>query len=150
VRNASNNLTFDSVVPPVDISTPRIWSISSTKKSHFKMVSIVSIEIHFCLRKKHTSLDSYLWNKCKKWMNTSSAITLFARVAYNIFLFDAVRIWEFSPMWTDFDKCPNLSKRNVKLILKVSSDLEPLKGSSNKKTLYSTRSCVNWAFFGLF
>jgi hypothetical protein len=22
------------------------------------------------------------------------------------------------------------------------------KGSSNKKTLYSTRSCVNWAFFG--
>jgi hypothetical protein len=21
-------------------------------------------------------------------------------------------------------------------------------GSSNKKTLYSTRSCVNWAFFG--
>jgi hypothetical protein len=28
------------------------------------------------------------------------------------------------------------------------SDLEPLRGSSNKKTLYSTRSCVNWAFFG--
>jgi hypothetical protein len=23
-----------------------------------------------------------------------------------------------------------------------------LRGSSNKKTLYSTRSCVNWAFFG--
>jgi hypothetical protein len=41
-----------------------------------------------------------------------------------------------------------LSKRNVKLILKVLSDLEPLTGSSNKKTLYSTRSCVNWAFFG--
>jgi hypothetical protein len=40
-----------------------------------------------------------------------------------------------------------LSKRNVKLILKVLSDLEPLRGSSNKKTLYSTRSCVNWAFF---
>jgi hypothetical protein len=28
------------------------------------------------------------------------------------------------------------------------NDLEPLRGSSNKKTLYSTRSCVNWAFFG--
>jgi hypothetical protein len=42
----------------------------------------------------------------------------------------------------------NLSKRKVKLILKVLSDLEPLRGSSNKKTLYSTRSCVNWAFFG--
>jgi hypothetical protein len=41
-----------------------------------------------------------------------------------------------------------LSKRNVKLILKVLSDLEPLRGSSNKKTLYSTHSCVNWAFFG--
>jgi hypothetical protein len=66
----------------------------------------------------------------------------------NIFLFDTVRIWEFSPMWTDFDKCHNLSKRNVKLILKVLSDFEPLRGSSNKKTLYSTRSFVNWAFFG--
>jgi hypothetical protein len=51
-------------------------------------------------------------------------------------------------MRTDFDKCHNLSKRNVKLILKVLSDLEPLRGSSNKKTLYSTRLCVNWAFFG--
>jgi hypothetical protein len=47
-------------------------------------------------------------------------------------------------MSTDFDKCHNLSKRNVKLILKVLSDLEPLRGSSNTKTLYSTRSCVNW------
>jgi hypothetical protein len=42
-----------------------------------------------------------------------------------------------------FDKCHNLSKRNVKLILKILSDLEPLKGSSNKKTSYSTCSCVN-------
>ncbi|CAH1379927.1 unnamed protein product [Tenebrio molitor] len=33
------------------------------------------------------------------------------------------------------------------LILKVLSDLEPLRGSSNKKTLYSTRSYVNWASF---
>jgi hypothetical protein len=39
-----------------------------------------------------------------------------------------------------------MSKRNVKLILKILSDLEPLRGSSNKQTLYSTRSCVNWAF----
>jgi hypothetical protein len=30
----------------------------------------------------------------------------------------------------------------------ILSDLEPLRGSSNKKTLYSTRSCVNWTFFG--
>jgi hypothetical protein len=28
--------------------------------------------------------------------------------------------------------------------LKILSDLEPLRGSSNKKTLYSTRSYVNW------
>jgi hypothetical protein len=41
-----------------------------------------------------------------------------------------------------------MSKRNVKLILKVLSDLEPLRGSSNIQTLYSTRSCVNRAFFG--
>jgi hypothetical protein len=40
----------------------------------------------------------------------------------------------------------HLSKRNVKVILKVLSDLEPLRGSSNKKTLYSTRSCVNLGF----
>jgi hypothetical protein len=66
-----------------------------------------------------------------------------------IFLFDTVRIWEISPVWADFDKCHNLSKRNVKLILKILSDLEPLRSSSNKKkTLYSSRSCVNWAFFG--
>jgi hypothetical protein len=31
---------------------------------------------------------------------------------------------------------------------KVLSNLEPVRGSSNKKTLYSTRSWVNWAFFG--
>jgi hypothetical protein len=41
------------------------------------------------------------------------------------------------------------SQRNVKLILKILSDLQPLRSSSNKKTLYSTRSCVNWAFFGI-
>jgi hypothetical protein len=66
----------------------------------------------------------------------------------NTFLFDTVRIWEFSPMWTDFDKFDNLSNRNVKLILKIFRDLEPLGDSSNKKTLYSTRSCVIWALFG--
>jgi hypothetical protein len=65
------------------------------------------------------------------------------------FLFDTVRIWEFSPVWTDFDKCDKWSKRNVKLILKILSDLEPLRGSSNKKTLYSTRSYVYGAFFGM-
>jgi hypothetical protein len=65
------------------------------------------------------------------------------------FLFGTVRIWEFSPVWTDFDKCDKWSKRNVKLILKILSDLEPLRGSSNKKTLYSTRSYVNGAFFGM-
>jgi hypothetical protein len=27
-------------------------------------------------------------------------------------------------------------------------DFKPLWGSSNKKTLYLTRSCVNWVFFG--
>jgi hypothetical protein len=48
----------------------------------------------------------------------------------------------------DFDKCHNLSKRNVKLILKILRDLERLRGSSNKKTLYSTCSCVNWALYG--
>jgi hypothetical protein len=42
-----------------------------------------------------------------------------------------------------------LSKRKVKLILKILSDLEPLRGLSNKKTLYSSRSCVNWAFLAL-
>jgi hypothetical protein len=47
-----------------------------------------------------------------------------------------------------FDKCHNLSKRNVKLILKILTNLESFRGSSNKKTLDSTRSCVNWAVLG--
>jgi hypothetical protein len=64
------------------------------------------------------------------------------------FFFDIVRIWEFSPVGTDCDKCQNLSKRNVKLILKILSDLEPLVALRTKKSLYSTRSCVNWALFG--
>jgi hypothetical protein len=34
-------------------------------------------------------------------------------------------------------------------VLKILSDLESLRGSSNKKTLYSTRSCVNWALHGM-
>jgi hypothetical protein len=36
----------------------------------------------------------------------------------------------------------------TKLILKILSDFEPFSGSSNKKTLYSTRSCLNWPLFG--
>jgi hypothetical protein len=46
---------------------------------------------------------------------------------------------EFSPVWTDFDKCHNLSKRNVKLILKIQSHLEPLRASSNKKRIQLVR-----------
>jgi hypothetical protein len=69
--------------------------------------------------------------------------------AYRIFLFDTVRTWEISPVWADFDKCHNLPKWNVKPILKIFSDLEPLRSSSNKKTLYSTRSCVNRTFFAV-
>jgi hypothetical protein len=42
-----------------------------------------------------------------------------------------------------------LVKTKRQLILKILSDLKPLRGSSNKKTLYSTRSCVNWAFLAL-
>jgi hypothetical protein len=71
-----------------------------------------------------------------------SSILLFQRIFY-VFLFDAVRIWEFSPVWMDFDEFDNLSKRNVKLILKIFTHLKPWGGgggcSSNKKTLYSTR-----------
>jgi hypothetical protein len=41
-----------------------------------------------------------------------------------------------------------LGKTKRQANLKILGDLEPLRDSSNKKTLYSTRSCVNWAFFG--
>jgi phage-related protein len=46
----------------------------------------------------------------------------------------------------------NLSKRNVKLILKILSDLEPLRGSrsSNKKTLYSARGPFKCSFHSRF
>jgi hypothetical protein len=49
----------------------------------------------------------------------------------------------------DFDKCHNLPKQNVKLILKILSDLEPLRGSSNKKTMYLFNSfmCKLGIFF---
>jgi hypothetical protein len=41
-----------------------------------------------------------------------------------------------------------LVKTKRQAILKILSEMEPLRGPSNKKTLYSTRSFVNWAFFG--
>jgi hypothetical protein len=63
-------------------------------------------------------------------------------------LFDTVRIWEFSPVWTDFDKFDNLSKRNVKLILNILSDLEPLRGSSNKKNVVFNSFVCQLGFLG--
>jgi hypothetical protein len=42
-----------------------------------------------------------------------------------------------------------LVKTKRQVILKVLGDFEPLRDSSNKKTLYSTRSCVNCAIFGM-
>jgi hypothetical protein len=67
---------------------------------------------------------------------------VFARHCQNLRIFSCV-----NGFWI-FDKCQNLSKRNVKLVLKILSDLKPLRGSSNKQTLYSTRSVVNWALYG--
>jgi hypothetical protein len=65
------------------------------------------------------------------------------------FLFDTVRIWEFSPAWTDFDKCHHLSKRNVKLILKILSDLEPLMGVSLLRDFYKSKSFFFAIFCGI-
>jgi hypothetical protein len=48
---------------------------------------------------------------------------------------------------TDFNKCHNLSNRNVKVILKILSDLKPLRNSSNEKTLYCVIVCVIGPFF---
>jgi hypothetical protein len=64
------------------------------------------------------------------------------------FFCSTLRIWQCSSVWTEFDKCHNLSKQNIKLILKILRGFGALRGSSNKKSLYSTRSCVNWALFG--
>jgi hypothetical protein len=44
LRNASNDLTFDLVEPPVDISTPRILSVQVRLEN--KNTSTVSIKIH--------------------------------------------------------------------------------------------------------
>jgi hypothetical protein len=49
---------------------------------------------------------------------------------------------QFSPVSTDFDKCHNLSKRNVKLILKILSDLELLGGRRIKQRWRSSGSFV--------
>jgi hypothetical protein len=48
----------------------------------------------------------------------------------------------------DFDKCHNLSKRNFKLILKILSDLDPSRGSSNKKNLAFNSFVCQLGFFG--
>jgi hypothetical protein len=42
---------------------------------------------------------------------------------------------EFECVNTDFDKCHNLSKQNVKLILKILSDLGPFKGLVEQKNV---------------
>jgi hypothetical protein len=68
---------------------------------------------------------------------------------YTLMLFFCSTLSEFE----NFLLCERIvinvtTKRNVRLILKILSDLEPSRGSSNKKTLYATRSCVNWALFG--
>jgi hypothetical protein len=117
-------------------------------KSHciHSMVSIVSI-LQQCKKQLYV-IDNCVWISIF-WSNYRKNHFLLYLNHNPCVLFDTVRIWEFSPVWADFDKCHNLSKRNVKLILKIVRDLEPLRGSSNKKTLYSTRSCVNWAFLAL-
>jgi hypothetical protein len=66
---------------------------------------------------------------------------------YNFF----VRHCQNLRIFSDFDKCDNLSKRNVKLILKILSDLEPLRGSSNKKkknVVFNSFLC-KLGFFGM-
>jgi hypothetical protein len=121
-----------------DISRVRRTSeISSTISLIISSTTIIPLVIIIADNKKPDNL-SPIWPKTPQHVKRGLIH----------FLFDTVRIWEFSPVWTDFDKFDNLSKRNVKLILKIFSDLEPLRGSSNKKTLYSTRSCVILAFFG--
>jgi hypothetical protein len=65
---------------------------------------------------------------------------------WKFFLFDTVRIWEFSPVWTDFDKFDNLSKRNVKLILKIFS---PFKGLVEQKNVVFNSFLCNLGFFGI-
>jgi hypothetical protein len=59
-----------------------------------------------CKLRNYRNFDFLSFSRVILWRYNSS------------FWFDIVRIWEFSPLWTDFDKCHNLSKRTVKLILK--------------------------------
>jgi hypothetical protein len=44
LTNASNDLTFDSVEPPLDTSTPKTWNTSTPLRK--KAALTVSIEIH--------------------------------------------------------------------------------------------------------
>jgi hypothetical protein len=89
----------------------------------------------------------------KKYIQKSKMINLLSSLLMKKYFFvrhyQNLRIFFCVNGFCDFDKCHNLSKRNVKLILKILSELEPLRVSSNKKTLYSTRSCVNWASFDI-
>jgi hypothetical protein len=48
----------------------------------------------------------------------------------------------------DFDEFDNLSKRNVKLILKIFSHLEPLGGLVEQKNVVFNSFLCNLRFFG--
>jgi hypothetical protein len=91
-----------------------------------------------------TMKSSHSWHY---WRSLDSSV-LYNSEIFFFFLVHTVRIWEFSPVWTDFDKCHNLSKRDVKLILKTLSDLEPLRGSSNKKKVVFKSFLCKLGFFG--
>jgi hypothetical protein len=85
--------------------------------------------------------------KVKFFNNNVHLIGDIVKARKTCFLFETVRFWEFSPVWTDFDNCHNLSKRNVKLILKILSDLEPLRGSSKKKNVVFNSLVCNLGLF---
>jgi hypothetical protein len=50
-------------------------------------------------------------------------------------------------VWTDFDEFDNLSKRNVKLILKIFGHLEPLGGLVEQKNVVFNSFLCNLRFF---
>jgi hypothetical protein len=49
----------------------------------------------------------------------------------------------------DFDEFDNLSKRNVKLILKIFSHLDPLGGLVEQKNVVFNSFLCNLGFFGM-
>jgi hypothetical protein len=106
------------------------WIIRRQEFREFPIITAIW-RVFFFIVTWESSILGYPKKLSYRWDVLISRL-LFQRIFY-VFLFDTVRIWEFSPVWMDFDEFDNLSKRNVKLILKIFTHLKPWGGGGGAR-----------------